>query len=118
MASWRRWTPTTRLPRSKEAGGSEDDEAAVAQAANQLITEALKPLSSNPDLRGAILDARKSFEQTIDEVSKDTLLVAGHSDEGREKAAALVDSFGSTSRSTRTTSAPYRFSIAVPTASV
>jgi type I restriction enzyme, R subunit len=61
--------------------------------AKEMIAEALKPLASNPELRGAILDARRSFEQTIDEVSQDTVLVAGHSDEGREKAAELVGSF-------------------------
>jgi type I restriction enzyme R subunit len=35
----------------------------------------------------------KSYEQTIDEVSKDMLLFAGPSKEGREKAAAMVASF-------------------------
>lgn len=85
--------PDNQIAAAKEAGGSEEDEASMAQAANKLIADALKPLSSNPDLRGAILDARKSFEQTIDETSKDTVLVAEHSDEGREKAAALVGSF-------------------------
>jgi type I restriction enzyme, R subunit len=85
--------PDTQIQAAEAAGGSGQDEAAVSQAAAELITEALKPLSSNPDLRTAILDARKSFEQTIDEVSKDTVLVAGHSEEGREKAAAMVGSF-------------------------
>jgi type I restriction enzyme R subunit len=85
--------PDTQIEAARAAGGPEPDEAAIAQAAAGLITEALKPLSSNPDLRTAILDARKSFEQTIDEVSKDTVLVAGHSAEGREKAAAMVGSF-------------------------
>ncbi len=59
----------------------------------RLIGEALAPLASNPDLRNAIVDVRKSYEQTIDEVSKDTVLFAGHSEEGREKAAAMVASF-------------------------
>ncbi len=77
--------PDNQIAAAKEAGGSEEDEAAVAQAANKLITDALQPLSSNPELRSAILDVRKSFEQTIDEVSKDTVLVAGHSDEGTRK---------------------------------
>jgi type I restriction enzyme R subunit len=85
--------PDTQVEAAKAAGGSEQDEAAIAQAAAGLITEALKPLSSNPDLRTAILDTRRSFEQTIDEVSKDTVLMAGHSEEGREKAAAMVGSF-------------------------
>ena len=47
----------------------------------------------DPDLRNAILDVRRSYEQTIDEVSKDEVLFAGHSAEAREKASALVSSF-------------------------
>ena len=58
-----------------------------------MITEALKPLAGNPELRNAILDVQKSFEQTIDEVSRDKLLEAAPSKEGREKAASLVKSF-------------------------
>jgi type I restriction enzyme R subunit len=85
--------PDVQLQAVKRAGGEDLDEGAVAQMAKDMIAEALKPLSSNPELRTAVLDARRSFEQTIDEVSKDTVIVAGHSDEGREKAAELVGSF-------------------------
>jgi type I restriction enzyme, R subunit len=85
--------PDNQIEAIKQAGGDKTDEALVGQAAANMINEALKPLSSNPELRNAIIDARRSFEQTIDEVSKDTVLVAGHSDEGREKAAELVGSF-------------------------
>jgi type I restriction enzyme R subunit len=85
--------PDKQTEAAKAAGGSEQDGVTIAQAAAGLITEALKPLSSNPDLRTAILDARRSFEQTIDEVSRDTVLLAGHSEEGRERAAAMVGSF-------------------------
>lgn len=85
--------PDRQLEAVKRAGGDNGDEAVVAQMATEMITEALKPLSSNPELRTAILDARRSFEQTIDEVSQDVVIFAGHSDEGREKAAELVGSF-------------------------
>jgi type I restriction enzyme R subunit len=85
--------PDRQLEAVKRAGGDNGDEATVAQMATEMITDALKPLSSNPELRTAILDARRSFEQTIDEVSKDAVLFAGHSDEGRENAAELVGSF-------------------------
>src|SRR5579871_5161593 len=86
--------PDAQLQAAKRAGGSEADEAAVAQMASDMVAEALKPLSSNPGLRTAILNARRSSEQAIDEVSQDTVLVTGHSDEGREKAAELIASFG------------------------
>jgi type I restriction enzyme, R subunit len=85
--------PDTQLEAVKRAGGDDEDEEAVAQVASGMIGEALMPLSSNPALRTAILDARRSLEQTIDEVSQDAVLVAGHSDEGREKAAEMVGSF-------------------------
>jgi len=70
-----------------------DDQAAVTAAATAMLTQALEPLATNPALRNAILDVRKSYEQTIDEVSKDEVLFAGHSAEAREKASALVSSF-------------------------
>ena len=85
--------PDSQRAAARAAGAPEDDPVAVAQAATRLISEALTPLSSNPDLRTAIVDVRKSYEQTIDEASKDTVLFAGHSEEGREKAAAMIASF-------------------------
>jgi type I restriction enzyme, R subunit len=57
------------------------------------LDEALAPLTANPDLRNAILEVRKSYEQTIDETSIDIVLFAGYSAEAREKASALVASF-------------------------
>jgi len=74
-------------------GGLEPGPAALAQATTALIGDALAPLASNPDLRTAILDVRRSYEQTIDEASKDAVLFAGHSEAGKEKAAAMISSF-------------------------
>ena len=71
----------------------EDDPAAVAETASVMIAEALEPLATNPDLRNAILDVRKSYEQTIDETSQDEILFAGHSAEARDRASVLVASF-------------------------
>ena len=85
--------PDQQVAATRIAGRSEDDPAAVAETAAAMITQALEPLATNPDLRNAILEVRKSYEQTIDEASKDKLLFAGHSAEAREKAAALVASF-------------------------
>ena len=74
-------------------GGAEPGPVGLAQAATALIGEALAPLASNPGLRQAILDVRRSYEQTIDEASKDEVLFAGHSQAGRDKAAAMISSF-------------------------
>jgi type I restriction enzyme R subunit len=85
--------PDNQLAAATATGAQEAEAAAVTRAATTLISNALEPLSSNPGLRNAILDVRKSYEQTIDEVSKDTVLFAGPSQQGREKAAAMVRSF-------------------------
>jgi type I restriction enzyme R subunit len=85
--------PDQQAAATVAAGNSADDPAAVAETAAAMLTHALEPLATNPDLRNAILDVRKSYEQTIDEVSKDTVLFAGHSAEAREKASVLVASF-------------------------
>jgi type I restriction enzyme, R subunit len=58
-----------------------------------MIARALEPLAANPDLRNAILEVGKSYEQTIDDTSEDDLLFAGHSAEARDRASVLVASF-------------------------
>jgi type I restriction enzyme R subunit len=85
--------PDRQVAVAKAQGHSGEDATALSQVASAMLTEALAPLTSNPALRNAILEVRKSYEQTIDEVSKDEVLFAGPSAEGREKAAAMVTSF-------------------------
>jgi len=65
----------------------------VQAAATNLLKKAVEPLATNPELRKLLIETKKSFEQIIDEVSKDELIIAGHSPEAREKARALVQSF-------------------------
>lgn len=85
--------PDQHIAAAVTAGASAEDASAVASVAQTMIADALKPLASNPELRNAILEMRKSYEQTIDETSTDEVLFAGHSKEGREKARALVNQF-------------------------
>jgi type I restriction enzyme R subunit len=85
--------PDYQMAVAAERGVGADDEASVAGVARTLLSEALKPLASNPELRNAIVDVRKSYEQTIDEVSGDSLKFAGYSQDAREKAATLISSF-------------------------
>jgi len=75
------------------AGQSPGDPTAVGAMGIAMLTQALEPLATNPALRNAIMDVRRSYEQTIDEASKDEVLFAGHSAAGREKAAAMISSF-------------------------
>jgi type I restriction enzyme R subunit len=85
--------PDKQIAAAVSGGASAEDASAITSVAQKMIAEALKPLASNPDLRNAILEVRKSYEQTIDETSTDHVLFAGHSAEGREKAATLVNQF-------------------------
>ena len=85
--------PDKQMAAAVSGGASAEDASAVASVAQTMIADALKPLASNPELRNAILEVRKSYEQTIDETSTDEVLFAGHSAEGREKAEALVNQF-------------------------
>jgi type I restriction enzyme, R subunit len=70
-------------------------EEQIAKAALPLKKAAILTLMARPPLRKLVLDLRQKFEQIVDELSKDTLLVdqTGYSAEAREKAAALVQSF-------------------------
>jgi len=85
--------PDQHVTAIEAAGHRGDDENAIAATAAAMLGQALEPLTSQPELRNAILDVRKSYEQTIDEVSKDQVLFAGHSPEGRERAEAMISSF-------------------------
>ena len=85
--------PDQQVAVTLAAGQPADDRAAVAATAAAMLAYALEPLVTNPYLRNAIVEVRKSYEQTIDEASKDKVLFAGHSAEAREKAAATISSF-------------------------
>jgi type I restriction enzyme R subunit len=85
--------PDHQIAATEAAGKSPDDETAVAATANMMLTQALEPLTTNPDLRNAIVDVRRSYEQTIDEVSKDEVIFAGHSADAQAKASVMVESF-------------------------
>ncbi len=73
--------------------GTEPTEVQVKKAAEALLTEAAKPIASNPTLRNALLLVQKALDQVLDEVSKDEILEAGYSEAAREKAHNLVTSF-------------------------
>jgi len=89
--------PDEQIERARQDNGlpADADPAPeqVHAAADKLLKEAVKPLATNPELRSLLIETKKSFEQIIDEVSKDELIIAGHSPEAREKARALVQSF-------------------------
>jgi len=75
---------------------SEDVEPTPEQtdaARHELLSEAARPLATNPALRKLLAETKRSYEQIIDEISLDELLEAGPSVDGKGKAKAIVASF-------------------------
>jgi type I restriction enzyme, R subunit len=77
----------------RETGTANPTPAEVEAVATNLIEEAVKPLAANPELRNRILDVRRSYEQTIDETSKDEVTFAGASKDAKDRARAYVTDF-------------------------
>ena len=83
--------PDAALERAQQTTGQDEPpESAVEEARTQLLEDAAKPLAANPGLRQLLSNIRRSYEQTIDTVSADTVIEAGFSD---DQATAMVLSF-------------------------
>ncbi len=74
----------------KTTGQDEPPESAVEEAKRRLLDEAARPFAANPGLRQRLVDIHRSYEQTIDTVSADSVMEAGFS-EGQ--ANGVVQSF-------------------------
>lgn len=74
-------------------GKDEPPPEEISKAAQSLLMQAAQPIATNAKLRQRLVDLKKSFEQIIDNVSKDQVLLAGISKDGRDRAAGLVKSF-------------------------
>ena len=89
--------PDAQEAEARRRHGLAADVAATAaqlqEAREQLLRLAVEPIQKQPEFRRALADARREFEQMIDEVSKDEVLGAGMSADAKEKAKALVRSF-------------------------
>lgn len=74
----------------------EDTESAefqIREAAETLVQEAVAPLANNAALRNHLVTLRKSFEQTIDEISADQVLAAGFSADATQRAHKVAEAF-------------------------
>lgn len=71
----------------------EPTRAEIAETTKAMLTKAVQPLVTNPPLRELLVKVRRSYEQAIDEASKDVVLEAGHSIGATERARSLVTSF-------------------------
>jgi len=86
--------PDRQYAAAQAATGNIDPTAEqVAAAARSLLDAAAAPLATNPALREKLIEVRRSYEQTIDEASKDRVLDAGYSVDAADRARTLVTSF-------------------------
>ena len=86
--------PDNQVEAAKKATGLEEPPPeAIEKAATALLAEAAKPLATNPALRNKLIEFKKSYDQTIDTVTKDEVLEAGFSAAARDKARSVVESF-------------------------
>ena len=83
--------PDAVLQAAREATGEADPpQSAVDEAEKRLLEDAARPFAENPDLRQRLTDVHRSYEQTIDTVSADSVIEAGFTD---EQANNMVQSF-------------------------
>jgi type I restriction enzyme R subunit len=86
--------PDAALDQAREKTGQDGaSDLAKAQARRDLIEEATRPLAANPELRQRLIDIRKSYEQSIDTVSTDSLIEAGFSAGAADHVRSLIESF-------------------------
>jgi len=76
-----------------KAESIEATEKEISTVREARIKTALAPLASNPDLRNLLKKIAKASEQTIDIVSRDTLLYAGPAQKTTEAGTKLAKSF-------------------------
>jgi type I restriction enzyme R subunit len=86
--------PDNQIEAARKATGVEEPPPeAIEKAAAALLAEAAKPLATNPALRNKLIELKKSYEQTIDTITKDEVLEAGFSAAAKDKARTVVESF-------------------------
>ena len=65
----------------------------VKATGTRLIAEAVQPIAGNPELREKLIDVRRSYEQVIDEASKDRVISGEYSKDAADRARAQTESF-------------------------
>jgi type I restriction enzyme R subunit len=84
-----RWVQAASLA----TGALEPEADAVASAKAEAFVAAIQPLAANPELREALVNVQRSFEQVIDEGTKDKVIHAGFSVDATARAKETVESF-------------------------
>ncbi len=65
----------------------------VKATGTRLIAEAVQPIAGNPELREKLINVRRSYEQVIDEASKDSVISGEYSKDAADRARAQTESF-------------------------
>jgi type I restriction enzyme R subunit len=71
----------------------EGSDAGSGDPAYSIIESAVAPIATNPQLRNRLIELHKSFEQTIDRISKDRIMEAHFDETATFAAKSTIDSF-------------------------
>ena len=86
--------PDSQLAAAREASaGAEPTVEEIEAARAVLLNEAVAPLATNPELRERIVGVRRSYEQAIDETSRDVVIEAGYSKDAADRARSTIESW-------------------------
>jgi type I restriction enzyme R subunit len=86
--------PDVQIDKARQEHQAAEPTTEQVQATTlKLLADAAKPIASNAALRNKLIAIKKSYEQTIDAISKDEVLEAGYSADAKEKAKTLISSF-------------------------
>jgi len=75
------------------AGHARPSPEEIVAASKALLDDAVAPLATNPELRERIVGVRRSYEQAIDETSRDEVIEAGYSKDAADRARSTVESW-------------------------
>lgn len=75
------------------SGKSEPSDTELEQACRTMFDEAVRPLAANAELRDALVNVQRSFDQVIDEITIDRVTRAEFAVDARARAAETVESF-------------------------
>ena len=75
------------------AGADDLDADKLAAARQKMVTEAVRPIAANPELRDKLAEIRRSYEQMIDAASKDRVISGKFSQDATDRARRTAESF-------------------------
>ncbi len=99
--------PDRQLAHARAVTGEADPaDDAVAAVRRELLADAVQPLAANPELRQQLVDVQRSFDQVIDELSRDVVTRASFAVDAKARAARPWSRSATSWTSTATRSPP------------